>query len=134
MTKGLVGRVCGLGAVCCIVLAAWSDRSDAGVPIPVGFNTVTRPKPSHHATGSANQHQMTGKALTAKHASAAKHTVKSNAPKHGKVKATHAKRTKSTVSYASLDSHRHGPSKHGVSTTTGPGKKLGNSIAPPAKR
>ena len=133
MTNGLVGRVCGLGAVCCIVLASWSDRSYAGVPIPVGFGTVTRPKPSPHAIGSANKHP-TGKALTAKPAPTAKHAVKSNALKHGTVKATHAKRTNSAASHASLDSHRHGRAKHGVSTTTGPGKKFGYSIAPPVKR
>ena len=134
MTKGLVGRVCGLGAVCCIALAGWSDRSNAGVQTPARFNTVTPPKPSPHAIGSADKHQLTGKALTAKPAPTAKHAAKSDALKHGTAKASHAKHTNSTASHASLDSHRHGRAKHGVSTTTGPGKKFGYSIAPPVKR
>lgn len=134
MTNGLVGRVCGLGAVCCIALSAWSDLSYAGVQTPARFNTVTRHKPSPHAIGSANKHQLTSRALTAKHAPMAKPAVKSNAIKHRTVKASHAKHMNSTASHASVDSHRHGLAKHGASTTAGPAKKLGYSIAPPVKR
>jgi hypothetical protein len=139
MTKGMVGRVCGLGAVCCIALAAWTDRSEAGVQTPVRSNAVARPKTSAHKIGIAEKHQPTGKALTAKHVAAAKHTattskhaVKSSTLKHGVLKATHPQRANAVVSHAALDRH-HGGAKHGASTKSAPGKSLGYPLTAHAK-
>ena len=138
MTKGMVGRVCGLGAVCCIALAAWADRSEAGVQTPVRSNAVTRPKTSAHKIGIAEKHQPTGKALTAKHAATAKHTAtskhaaKSSTLKHGALKATHAQRANAVVSHAALDRH-HGGAKYGASTKSAPGKTLGYPLTAHAK-
>ena len=138
MTKGMVGRVCGLGAVCCIALAAWADRSEAGVQTPVRSNAVTRPKTSAHKIGSAEKHPLTDKASTAKHAATAKHTAtskhaaKSSALKHGALKTIHTQRANAVVSHAALDRH-HGGAKHGASTKSAPGKTLGYPLTAHAK-
>ena len=138
MTKGMVGRVCGLGAVCCIALAAWTDRSEAGVQTPVRSNAVTRPKTSAHKIGNAEKHRPTGKALTAKHAATAKHpatskhAAKSSTLKHGALKPTHTRRANAVVSHAALDRHREG-AKHGASTKSAPGKTLGYPLPAHAK-
>jgi len=138
MTKGMVGRVCGLGAVCCIALAAWADRSEAGVQTPVRSNAVTRPKTSAHKVGNATKHQPTGKALTAKlaatakHAATSKHAAKSSAIKHAALKTTHTQRANAVVSHATLDRH-NGGAKHGASTKSAPGKTLGYPLTAHAK-
>ncbi len=138
MTKGLVGRVCGLGAVCCIALAAWTDRSEAGVQTPVRSNAVTRPKTSAHKIGNVEKHQPTDKASTAKHAAAAKHTAtskhaaKSSTLKRGTLKTTHAQRANAVVSRSALDRHRGG-AKHSVSTKSAPGKTIGYPLTAHAK-
>ena len=132
MTKGMVGRLCGLGAACCIALAAWADRSEAGVPTPVRSNAAARPKTTAHAIGSAEKHAPTGKASTAKHAATSKHAAKSSALKHGTGKATHTQRANAVVSHAASDRH-HGRTKHGTSMASGPAKKPGYLIARSAK-
>jgi hypothetical protein len=138
MTKGLVGRVCGLGAVCCIALAAWTDRSEAGVQTPVRSNAVARPKTSAHKIGIAEKHQPTGKTSTAKHAGAAKHTAtskhvaKSSTLKRGALKTTHTQRANAVVSRAALDRH-HGGAKYGASAKSAPGKTLGYPLTARAR-
>ena len=132
MTKGMVGRMCGLGAVCCIALTAWADRSEAGAPAPVRSNAAARPKTTAHAIGSAEKHVPTGKASAAKHAATSKHAAKSSALKHGTLKAIHTQHAKTVVSHASSDRH-HGRTKHGASMASGPAKKPGYLIARSAK-